>query len=80
MELGDNREFRPGAFNQWTSSVSDPNLNDISDRSFAETLISGGIKKGLRPKGISKIYGINGEKKKNMKKEWIMKKGYEKLG
>lgn len=57
LELGDNREFRPGAFNQWTSSVSDPNLNDISDRSFAETLISGGIKKGSRPEGISKIYG-----------------------
>lgn len=57
LELGDNREFRPGAFNQWTSSVSDPNLNDISDRSFAEMLISGGIKKGLRPEGISKIYG-----------------------
>lgn len=52
LELGDNREFRPGAFNQWTSSVSDPNLNDISDRSFAETLISGGIKKGSRPEGI----------------------------
>lgn len=56
LELGDNREFRPGAFNQWTSSVSDPNLNDISDRSFAETLISGGIKKGSRPEGIRKIY------------------------
>lgn len=62
LELGDNREFRPGAFNQWTSSVSDPNLNDISDRSFAETLISGGIKKGSRPKGISKIYGKNEKK------------------
>lgn len=56
LELGDNREFRPGAFNQWTSSVSDPNLNDISDRSFAETLISGGMKKGSRPEGIRKIY------------------------
>lgn len=47
LELRHKRKFRPGAFNQWTSSVSDPNLNDISDRSFAETLISGGIKKGL---------------------------------
>jgi len=36
LELRDNREFRPGAFNQWTSSVSDPNLNDISDQSFAK--------------------------------------------
>lgn len=69
LELGDNREFRPGAFNQWTSSVSDPNLNDISDRSIAETLISGGMKKGLRPEGISTIYG----KHINMKKERIMK-------
>lgn len=56
LELGDNGEFRPGAFNHWASSVSDPNLNDISDRSFAETLISGGIKKGLWPEGIRKIY------------------------
>lgn len=46
LELRDNGEFRPEAFNQWTSSVSDPNLNDISDRSFAETLISSGMKKG----------------------------------
>lgn len=37
MELRDNGEFRPGAFNQWTSSVADPNLNDIGDQSFAET-------------------------------------------
>lgn len=56
MELGDNGEFRPGAFNQWTSSVADPNLNDISDQSFAETLISGGIRKGLWPEGIRQIY------------------------
>lgn len=61
LELRHNREFRPGAFNQWTSSVSDPNLNDISDRSFAETLISGGIKKGSWPEGIRKYI-------KNMKK------------
>lgn len=53
MELRDNGEFRPGAFNQWTSSVADPNLNDIGDQSFAETLISGGIRKGLWPEGIS---------------------------
>lgn len=79
LELGDNREFRPGAFNQWTSSVSDPNLNDISDRSFAETLISGGIKKGSRPEGISTIYGENWKKReKYEKKERIMKRGYEK--
>lgn len=56
LELRDNREFGPGAFNQWTSSVADPNLNDISDRSFAETLIFGGIKKGSWPEGIRKIY------------------------
>lgn len=43
LELGDNGEFRPEAFNQRTSSVSDPNLNDTSDRSVAETLISGGV-------------------------------------
>lgn len=61
LELRDNGEFRPGAFNQWTSSVSDPNLNDISDRSFAETLISGGIKEGSRPEGIRKIYLKNEE-------------------
>ena len=73
LELGDNREFRPGAFNQWTSSVSDPNLNDISDRSFAETLISGGMKKGLRPEGISTIYGKKykyKERKDNEKRLW----------
>lgn len=56
MELRDNGEFRPGAFNQWTSSVADSNLNDISDQSFAETLISGGIGKGLWPEGIRWIY------------------------
>lgn len=72
LELGDNREFRPGAFNQWKSSVSDPNLNDISDRSFAETLISGGIKKGSWPEGISKIYGKNEKKEKYI---YIKKKG-----
>lgn len=65
LELGDNREFRPGAFNQWTSTVSDPNLNDTSDRSFAETLISGGMKKGSQLKGNSQIYG--GGKKGIMK-------------
>lgn len=78
MELRDNREFRPGAFNQWTSSVSDPNLNDISDRSFAETLISGGIKEGSRPGGISEIYGKM--KKEKYEEERIMKRGYEKPG
>ena len=52
MELRDNGEFRPGASDQWTSSVADPNLNDIGDQSFAETLISGGIKKGLWAEGI----------------------------
>lgn len=67
LELRDNVEFRPGAFNQWTCSVSDPNLNDISDQSFAETLISAGIKKGSRPEGISDIYGISG--KKNIEKK-----------
>lgn len=69
MELRDNGEFRPGAFNQWTSSVSDPNLNDISDRSFAETLISGGIKKGSWPEGISEIYGKTGKKNKVKRKD-----------
>lgn len=67
--------MRPGAFNHWTSSVSDPNLNDISDRSFAETLISGGIKKGPRPEGITEIHGKKYEKYE--KKERIMKRGYE---
>lgn len=55
LELGDNGELRPEAFNQWTSSVSDPNLNDTSDRSVVETLISGGMKKELKLEGISKI-------------------------
>ena len=59
LELGHSGEFRPGAFNQQTSSVSAPNLNDISDRSVAEILISGGPQKGSRPKGIGKIYGNN---------------------
>lgn len=68
LELRHKREFRPGAFKQWTSSVSDPNLNDISDRSFAESLISGGIKKGSWLEGISDIYGKIGQKK-NMKKK-----------
>lgn len=77
LELRHKRKFRPGAFNQWTSSVSDPNLNDISDRSFAETLISGGIKKGLWLEGISDIYGKNWKKYK-YEKESIMKRGYEK--
>lgn len=77
LELRHKREFRPGAFNQWTSSVSDPNLNDISDRSFAETLISGGIKKGSWLEGISDIYGKTGRKEK-YEKESIMKRGYEK--
>ncbi|CAL8374101.1 unnamed protein product [Arctogadus glacialis] len=35
LESGDNGELWPGAFNQRTSSASDPNLNDISDQSLA---------------------------------------------